>query len=43
MSELFYLLFKVGFMPNAEPNVGLEVTALRSRPELRSTVRCLTN
>ena len=26
-------------MPSTEPNVGLELTTLRSRPELRSRVR----
>ncbi|XP_053070753.1 GA-binding protein subunit beta-2 isoform X4 [Acinonyx jubatus] len=30
-----------GFTPSTEPNTGLEFTILRSRPELRSRVRCL--
>ena len=30
-------------MPRVEPNAGLELTTLRSRPELKSRVRCLTN
>ncbi|XP_060478618.1 GA-binding protein subunit beta-2 isoform X4 [Panthera onca] len=30
-----------GFAPSTEPNTGLELTILRSRPELRSRVRCL--
>ena len=27
-------------MPSVEPNIGLELMTLRSRPNLRSTVRC---
>ena len=27
-------------MPSVEPNIGLELRALRSRPELRLRVRC---
>ena len=30
-------------MASMEPNVGLELTTLRSRPELRSRVGRLTN
>ena len=30
-------------MPSVEPDVGLELTTLRSRPELRSRVGCLTD
>ena len=40
-SFLFCFVFKVGSRPSMEPNVGLEFTTLRLRPELRSTVRCL--
>ena len=35
------IVFQAGFMPSAEPNVGLELVTLRSRPELRSRVRGL--
>lgn len=35
--------FQVGSMPSIEPNVGLEVMTLRSRPKLRSRVGGLTN
>ena len=41
--NVLIFFFKVGFMPSMEPNVGLELMTLRSRPELRSRVRCLTN
>ena len=34
-----FFLFLVGFAPSLESNVGLEVTTLRARPELRSGVR----
>ena len=30
-------------MLNMEPNVGFKLTTLRSRPELTSRVRCLTD
>ena len=30
-------------MPSVEPNMGLELTTLRSRPVLRSRVGCLTD
>ena len=33
----------VASMPSMDPNAGLELTTLRSWPELRSRVRCLTN
>lgn len=35
-------IFLVGFIHSAEPNEGHELTTLRSRPELRSTVGSLT-
>ena len=38
MSFLIDFLFKVSSMPSVEPNEGLEVTILRSRPELKSKV-----
>ena len=34
--------FSVGITPTMEPNMGLELITLRSRPELRSRVGCLT-
>ena len=37
------IFFKVGSTPSTEPNMGLELTTLRSRPELRSRVSCLTD
>ena len=36
------LFFKAGSTPSLEPEVELELTALRSRPEVRSRVRHLT-
>ena len=38
-----FFFFKVGSMPSMEPSVGLELTTLRSRPELISAIRLLTN
>ena len=42
---LFFVLFflKVHFTPSAEPNAGLELMTLLSRPELRSRVGHLTS
>ena len=34
---------KIGFTPSTEPHMGLELTTLRSRPQLRSRVRCLNS
>ena len=39
----FFFFPKVGSTPSVEPNTGLELTTLRSRPELRSRVRPLTD
>ena len=33
----------LGSTLGVEPNAGLELMTLRSRPELRSRARCLTN
>ena len=41
--KLAFFFFLVVFTSCAEPNVGLELMTLRSRPELRSRVRCLTD
>lgn len=38
-----YLIFKEGFVPNIESNMGLTLTTLRPRPELRSKVSHLTD
>jgi len=38
----YIYIFKVGSMPSMEPNVGLELTTLRSRLELRSRVGHVT-
>ena len=40
---LFVYIFLVGATPSMEPNVGLKLTTLKSRPELRSRVKCLTD
>jgi len=40
---LFIYLFRVGSTPSMEANAGLELTTLRSKPEPRSRVGCLTN
>ena len=37
------LFFKIGFTPSTEPNVGLELTTLRSRPEPISRFRPSTD
>lgn len=39
----FFFFFKGGSMPNAELNAEFELTTLRSRLELRSRVRGLTD
>uniref|UniRef100_M3XMW7 Uncharacterized protein n=1 Tax=Mustela putorius furo TaxID=9669 RepID=M3XMW7_MUSPF len=33
----------VSSTPSMEPHMGLELTTLRSRPKVRSRVRCLTD
>ena len=47
ITEMFKLshlsFYKVGYVPSMEPNTELQFMALRSRPELRSRVRPLTN
>lgn len=42
-TENFFFFFKGGSMPNAELNAEFELTTLRSRLELRSRVRGLTD
>ena len=37
------LFLKVGSMPSMEPNVELEIMTLSSRPEPKSSMRCLTD
>ena len=41
--QAFLLFFYVGPTPSMEPNTGLKLVTSRSRPELRSRVRCLTD
>jgi len=41
--EIIWFFLKVDSMPSVDPNTGLELMTLRSRPELRSRVGCLTN
>ena len=38
-----YMYYKVGSIPTLQPNVGHELIALRSRPELKSRVKCFTD
>uniref|UniRef100_A0A8C8Y7N0 Major facilitator superfamily (MFS) profile domain-containing protein n=1 Tax=Panthera leo TaxID=9689 RepID=A0A8C8Y7N0_PANLE len=38
-----FLFLSVGSMPSVQPKEGFELTTLRTRPELRSRVRHLTN
>ena len=38
----YFIFFKVGSIPSEEPNTGLELTTLRSRPEFSSRVGNLT-
>ena len=40
---LSFLFFYVGPTPSMEPSAGLELPTLRSRPELKSRVRHVTN
>ena len=39
----YFFFFKVGSSPIVEPNTGLELTTLRSRPELTSGAGGQTN